>query len=66
MYSSTIISVLFAATAIAVPTAIDTIDSRSPAEAQVQAAQAKLDVLVANGCDVLGMIPCLLFLASLY
>lgn len=54
MYTSTIISTLFAAVAIAAPASNVAIDTRTPAEAQVQAAQAQLNVLVANGCNVLG------------
>lgn len=54
MYTSTIIATLFAAAAIAAPASDNAITARKPAEAQVQAAQASLDVLVANGCNVLG------------
>jgi hypothetical protein len=53
MYTSTIISTLFAVAAIAAPTS-NVAHNAPRAEAQVQAAQANLDILVANGCNVLG------------
>ncbi|KAK7189598.1 hypothetical protein PSPO01_04601 [Paraphaeosphaeria sporulosa] len=53
MYTSTIISTLFAAAALAAPAS--NVASNAPrAEARVQAAQAHLDALTANGCNVLG------------
>jgi hypothetical protein len=53
MYTSTIISTLFAAAAIAAPTS-NVVYNAPRAEAQVQAAQTHLDALVANGCNILG------------
>ncbi|KAJ4358658.1 uncharacterized protein N0V89_003242 [Didymosphaeria variabile] len=53
MYTSTIISTIFAAVAIAAP-ANNVANNEPRAEARVQAAQANLDALVANGCNVLG------------
>ncbi|KAJ4286836.1 hypothetical protein N0V90_013088 [Kalmusia sp. IMI 367209] len=47
------ISAFLTTAAIAAPVANVVINARNPAEAQVQAAQVRLDALVVKGCNVL-------------